>query len=80
MAKGTCSEIMNQITTRKWQKFCKPPDGSILPLVHEFYDNAAERKDYKINARGKWVSFSKQVINDFYGLETLGEAEEYINF
>ena len=33
-----------------------------------------------IYVKGTWVTFTKQVINEYYGLPTLGDEEDYLRF
>ena len=44
-------------------------------MVSEFFANSPDRINGKIFVRGVWVKFDKHVINEFYGLPTLGYEE-----
>ena len=50
-------------------------------MVREFFANSLDRINGKSFVRGVWVKFDKHVINEFYGLPTLGyedvDEEDY---
>ncbi|XP_073139095.1 uncharacterized protein [Henckelia pumila] len=52
------------IVARGWAEFCRQPLAALVPLVREFYANAAERTDSTTFVRGKMVSFSPTAINE----------------
>ena len=53
-------------------------------MVRDFFANSMDRINGKIYFRGVWVQFDKHVINEFYGLPTLGyeegDEEDYLRF
>ena len=69
------SRYLDPIKARKWEVFCHPPDVACVPVVREFFANSPDRINGKIFVRGVLVKFGKHVINDFYGLPTLGYEE-----
>ena len=40
--------------------------------------NVPNCTDSKIFVRGKWIPFSKEVINEYYVFPTMGENEEFL--
>ncbi|XP_073121565.1 WD repeat-containing protein JIP5-like [Henckelia pumila] len=56
------------VKARGWAKFCTQPKAVVVPVVHEFYANAAEWEDGKAFLKGKIVSFDEDMLNRF--LET----------
>ena len=49
-------------------------------IVREFFANSPDRINSKIYVRGTWVTFTKQVINEYYLLPTMGDDEDYLRF
>ena len=66
------------LQARKWEIFCHPIEEGCLSFVREFYANAPEQVDYKSFVRGQWVLFTKEVINSYYGLPTMGDDEDFL--
>ncbi|XP_073153332.1 uncharacterized protein [Henckelia pumila] len=52
------------IVARGWAELCRQPLAALVPLVCEFYANAAERTDSTAFVRDKMVSFSPAAINE----------------
>ena len=73
-------EFTEPIQARQWEVFCHPPEATCVPVVREFFTNALDRFKSKIYVRGTWVTFTKQVINECYGLPTWGDDEDYLCF
>ena len=72
------SNYFPHIQARGWDGLCHPLEGGCLSLVREFYANVSERRDYKVFVRGQWVLFTKEVINSYYSLPTMGDEEGFL--
>ena len=72
------STYTDPIKHRKWETFFHPPEASFVPLVREFFSNSPNRINNKIYVRGNLVTFTKQAINNYFGLPTLGDNEDYV--
>ena len=57
------------IQSRGWGTFFKQHKPTIATLVREFYVNLLEHRDRRVFVKGKWVSFRRDAINTFYGLQ-----------
>ena len=73
-----CTTYIVPIKARKWETLYHPPEASCVPLVREFFANSPDRINSKIYVRGTWVTFTKQIINEYYRLPTLGDDEDYL--
>ena len=47
-------------------------------MVREFYANVPDWVDYKVFVREQWFLFNKDVINNYYGLPTTGDEEDFL--
>ena len=75
-----CIAYTEPIKARKWETFCHPLEVSCVPLVREFFANSLDWINSEIYVRETWVTFTNQVIIEYYGLPTLGDDEDYLRF
>ena len=59
------------IQSKGWGTFVKPHQPAI---VKEFYANLPEDRDRRVFVRGKWVSFRRDTIKTFYGLQKVDNS------
>ena len=62
-------ELAQVIQSRGWGTFVKPHQPSMSTIVKEFYVNLFEHRDRRVFVIGKWVSFRRDAIHTFYGLQ-----------
>ena len=68
------SELSQVIQSRGWGTFVKPHQPAMATLVREFYANLPKHRDRRVFVRGKWVSFRRDTINTFYGLQEVDNS------
>ena len=68
------SELAQVIQSRGWDTFVKPHQPAMATIVREFYENLPEHKDRRVFVRGKWVSFRRDAIKTFYGLQDVDNS------
>ena len=68
------SELAQVIQSRGWDTFVKPHQPAMATIVREFYANLPEHRDRRVFVRGKWVSFLRDTINTFYGLQDVDNS------
>ena len=68
------SELAQVIQSRGWGTFVKPHQLDMAIIVREFYANLLEHRDRRVFVRGKWVSFRRNIINTFYGLQEVDNS------
>ena len=69
---------MDPIANRGWRKFVQHPEPAVVPVVREFYVNAAEHQNFKVFVRSKMILFDHSTINRYYELPDI-ENDEYHN-
>ena len=67
-------ELAQVIQSRGWGIFVKQHKPAIATLIREFYANLPEHRDRRVFVRGKWVSFRKDTIKIFYGLQEVDDS------
>ena len=67
-------ELAQMIQSRGCGTFVKPHQPTIATLVREFYANLPQHRDRRVFVRGKWVSFRRDTINTFYGLQEVDDS------
>ena len=67
-------KLAQLIQSRGWGTFFKPHQPSMATLVRELYANLPEHRDRRVFVRGKWVSFRRDTINTFYGLQEVDNS------
>ena len=68
------SELAQVIQSRGWDTFVKSHQPAMATIVREFYANLPEHRDRRVFVRGKWVSFRRDAINTFYGLQDVDNS------
>ena len=62
------SLFQESIEKRGWHLFCEHKTLGLVDVVKEFYANMVEMKDKAMCVRGKWISFSREQIDQTYNL------------
>ena len=62
------SPFQEIIKKRGWLLFCENKAPCFVNVVKEFYSNIVGMKDKTVYIRGKWISFSKERIDQTYNL------------
>ncbi|KAK8930850.1 hypothetical protein KSP39_PZI016805 [Platanthera zijinensis] len=66
---GVGLTYVNKIQSLKWDTFCQHKVEAVQSWVFEFYAHARFAEGDKVFVRGKRVSFSPRVINEYFDLE-----------
>ena len=62
---------------REWQILGEHKAPSFVALVKEFYANMVGVKGKKVCVRGKWISFSKETINETFNLKGRKDGSKF---
>lgn len=73
-------EIVVMIAERHWFDLIAQPDPAMISVVKEFYANAKEHYHFRVQVRGKTISFSSTDINAYYNLSDIGNVSQYTSF
>ena len=60
------SPFQEVIESKGWHLFSEHKAPGFVDVVKEFYANMVRIKDKKVYVRGKWISFSREQIDQTY--------------
>ena len=63
------SPFLETIKKRGWHLFCEHKALGFVDVVKEFYSNMLGVRDKTCFVRGKWISFSREKIDETFNLK-----------
>ena len=63
------SPFLETIEKRGWHLFCEHKALGFVDVVKEFYSNMLGVRDKTCFVRGKWISFSREKIDETFNLK-----------
>ena len=71
------SPFQEVIESKEWHLFCEHKAPGFVDVVKEFYANMVGMKDKTVYARGKWISFNKEQIDQTYNLYDMKNGSKF---
>ena len=62
---------------RGWKILGEHKSPGLVALVKEFYANMVGEKGKKMYVRGKWISFSRETINELFNLKVQKDRSKF---
>ena len=71
------SPFQELIESKGWHLFYKKKVSGFVDVVKEFYANMVGTKDKAVYDRGRWISFSKEQINQTFNLKEKNDGSKF---
>ena len=71
------SPFQELIESKGWHLLCKHKAPRFVDVVKEFYANMVGNKDKAVYVRGRWISFSKEQINQTFNLKEKNDGSKF---
>ena len=74
------SPFQEIVEKKVWPLFCEDVAPGFVDVVKEFYANMIRMKDKTISVRSKWISFSREKIDQTYNLNERENGSKFKKF
>ena len=71
------SPFIEILEKRGWQLLGERKAPGFVALIKEFYANMVGVKGKKVCARGKWISFSRETINEMFNMKVKKDGSKF---
>ena len=71
------SPFLETMEKKGWHLFCEHKALGFVDVVKEFYSNMVGLREKTCYVRGKWISFSKEKINETFNLKELKDGSKF---
>lgn len=72
--------VANMIQSRGWETFMQQPEEVVEVIVWEFYANTLEAEGNIVQVKGKFLLYTKTVINAYLYIHDMEEEDEFMNY
>lgn len=62
------------------EKLAKKSEKAIISIVHEFYENLREHREYKVFFRGVWAPFNAKALCDYLVMPCIVDDDQYMQY